>query len=270
MKIRMASALTKPVIDRARYEAHQRSRASATRRKSAGRRSAPSRRAGTAGRASLTSVTITSAIAPVAAEIMPGRPPAKAMTSGDAERGVEADFGVDARNDRERNRFRDQGQRNDQAREQIVANIRQPVVAERVHGDDRFRGRHRRRVPADWRCANAGAIGRPATLARRRDGEVRRHDRRRRSPASVAAAESGARFGTNGGPAATYENIAATERRMIPQAGFGPVSMVAANEGRRATSRRVIRRHSDPEALRAKTATVRAPGSGRPLRTDGP
>ena len=30
---------------------------------------------------SLTSVTITSAIAPVAAEIMPGRPPVKAMTT---------------------------------------------------------------------------------------------------------------------------------------------------------------------------------------------
>ena len=80
MKIRIASALTKPVITERE-----------TKRISEPSRSSPAATCSTpvssvaASRycrpCSFTSVTITSAIAPVAAEIMPGRPPAKALTT---------------------------------------------------------------------------------------------------------------------------------------------------------------------------------------------
>ena len=80
MKIRMASALTKPVTterDTKRISRPSRIQpeticSTPVRMVAASRYSRP---------CSLTSVTITSAIAPVAAEIMPGRPPVKAMTT---------------------------------------------------------------------------------------------------------------------------------------------------------------------------------------------
>jgi hypothetical protein len=79
MKIRIARALTKPMIT-----------ARPTKRISEPRRSQPARICNTpvsnvaASRycrpCSFTSITITNAMAPVAAEIMPGRPPVKAIT----------------------------------------------------------------------------------------------------------------------------------------------------------------------------------------------
>ncbi len=78
MKIRIASALTKPVIterDTKRIKTPSLSRpaticSTPVSTVAASRYCSP---------CSLTSMTITSAMAPVAAEIMPGRPPVKAM-----------------------------------------------------------------------------------------------------------------------------------------------------------------------------------------------
>ncbi len=129
MKIRMASALTKPVITERE-----------TKRISEPRRSSPATICSTpvstvaASRycrpCSLTSNTITSAIAPVAAEIMPGRPPGEGDDDGDAERGVQADLGVDTGNDREGDGLGDQGQCHDEAGEEIAADVGQPVPAQ--------------------------------------------------------------------------------------------------------------------------------------------
>ena len=76
---------------------------------------------------SFTSVTMSSAVAAVAAEIMPGRPPKIARDHRDAERGVEPDLRIDARDDGKRDRLRDERQRHDDAREQIAADIGEPL-----------------------------------------------------------------------------------------------------------------------------------------------
>jgi hypothetical protein len=66
-----------------------------------------------------------------------GAPADDGDDDGDAEGGVEPDLRIDPRDDREGDRLGDEGQRHHGAREQVVADVRQPVVAERVHVEPR-------------------------------------------------------------------------------------------------------------------------------------
>ena len=60
----------------------------------------------------------------------PGAAAGKGNHNRDTERGVQPDLGVYAGNDGEGNRFRDQGQRHDQARQQITAHVGEPLAAD--------------------------------------------------------------------------------------------------------------------------------------------
>jgi len=51
----------------------------------------------------------------------------------DAEGGIEADLGIDASDDREGDRLRNQCQRDDEAGEQIVTDVGEPVLLEGFH-----------------------------------------------------------------------------------------------------------------------------------------
>src|SRR5690606_25073296 len=62
-----------------------------------------------------TRVTMSSAMAPVAAEIIPGRSPTKRGCHRDAERSVKANLRIDASDDRECDRLGNQGERDDES-----------------------------------------------------------------------------------------------------------------------------------------------------------
>jgi hypothetical protein len=64
---------------------------------------------------------------------MPGRPPHQRDDDSDRERRVEPDLGIDTGDDGEADRFGYQGQRNDQAGENVIAGIAQPFALKRVH-----------------------------------------------------------------------------------------------------------------------------------------
>ncbi len=62
-------------------------------------------------------------MAPVAAEIMPGRPAGKGNDCGHAERGVQPHLRVESGDKEKGNRFRDQGQRDHETGKEIVSDI---------------------------------------------------------------------------------------------------------------------------------------------------
>ena len=72
---------------------------------------------------SCTSAVMRTAVEAVAAEIMAARPPVKAMTHGDHHRGIEADLGIDAGDHRKADRLGYEGERDDEAGQQIGAGV---------------------------------------------------------------------------------------------------------------------------------------------------
>ena len=69
----------------------------------------------------MTRLTTTSAIAPVAAEIIAGRPPAIAIVTAIVNEAYRPTFGIDPGDQRERDRLGDQRERDDQPGKQLDA-----------------------------------------------------------------------------------------------------------------------------------------------------